>query len=128
VGWKSSGICLWADIYLPSTDYGLCVGVQLSAISMASSVTKRLEMERRKQKMSRNEVARRSGLSMSMVSRVERGLRQPTLVTLYQMCHALGTELEDILRLAKRDAARARSKSALRGQSETEVRRRSNRT
>lgn len=47
-------------------------------------------------------VAQRAGLSQQMVSYVERGMRQPTLDTLLRLERALGIDLADLLKTARR--------------------------
>ena len=51
-----------------------------------------------------NVLAQRSGLSQGMVSLVEHGLRNPTLDTLLRLAEALGIDLGDVLKKAKRAA------------------------
>ncbi len=47
-------------------------------------------------------LAQRAGLSQSMISLVERDLRNPTLETLLRMCEVLELELSDVLVSAKK--------------------------
>ncbi|NDC75982.1 XRE family transcriptional regulator [bacterium] len=47
--------------------------------------------------LSMSEVAQRAGLSQQMVSYVERGLRVPTLESMYRLSHALSTPLRDLI-------------------------------
>lgn len=54
--------------------------------------------------LSMNVVAQRAGLSHTMISRVERGLRKPTLDTLLRISEAMKTSLWPLLRKAEADA------------------------
>lgn len=54
--------------------------------------------------LSMNVVAQRAGLSHTMISRVERGLRKPTLDTLLRISEAMETSLWPLLRKAEADA------------------------
>lgn len=58
----------------------------------------RLREERLKQGLSQNALAIRAGLSHTMVLRLERSDRMPTLDTLLRLAEALGVDLSDYLR------------------------------
>ena len=60
---------------------------------VGASVVRLLRKERERSGLSMNAVAKRAGLSHSMVSRVENGLRKPTLDTLLRMSAAIGIEI-----------------------------------
>ena len=77
--------------------------------AVAANVALILCDERKRRGLSMDQVAERSGLSQSMVSLVERDLRNPTLDTLLRMADALEVDLPDVLIRAIR-AARAKSK------------------
>ncbi len=66
--------------------------------------------ERERQKLSKYVVAQRSGLSQSMIARVERGTRIPTLDTVLRMADALGMDLAAVIRRAQRAAAKSKGK------------------
>ena len=51
--------------------------------------------------VSMNVAARRAGISHTMISRVERGLRRPTLDTLLRISHALGVDLWPLIKEAE---------------------------
>jgi transcriptional regulator with XRE-family HTH domain len=51
--------------------------------------------------LSMNVVALRAGISHTMISRVERGLRKPTLDTLLRISEAMGVELWPLLKDAE---------------------------
>ena len=74
-----------------------------------------LREEREKSGVSMNALAQRSGLSQSMVSLVERDLRNPTLDTLFRIADALEIDLADIIRRAKNAAARGKPGDAAEG-------------
>lgn len=68
--------------------------------ALCGAVAHALKQERLRQKLSMNALAQRSGLSQQMVSYVERGLRTPTLDTLFRMSLALETDLDVLVRQA----------------------------
>jgi len=78
-------------------------------------VVRLLREEREKSGVSMNALAQRSGLSQSMVSLVERDLRNPTLDTLFRIADALEIDLADIIRRAKNAAARGKPGDAAEG-------------
>ena len=49
-------------------------------------------------------LAKKSGLSVAMISYVERGLRSPTLDTLLRIAAALGVDLSKLLKQAAKRA------------------------
>jgi len=59
-----------------------------------------LREQRERLGLSQNEVARRAGLSHTMVMRVEKQERMPTIDTLLRICAALDIELWRLLRSA----------------------------
>jgi transcriptional regulator with XRE-family HTH domain len=59
-----------------------------------------LQAERLRQKLSLNEVATRSGLSHTMVMRVEKRERLPTIDTLLRIAEALEIDLSSVLKQA----------------------------
>ena len=60
---------------------------------VGSAVVRLLREERERLGLSMNAVAKRAGLSHSMVSRVEHELRKPTMDTLLRISGAMGIEL-----------------------------------
>ena len=56
--------------------------------------------------MSMNRLAERSGLSLTMISFVERGLRKPTMDTLLRISEALDVELWKVLKKATEETNR----------------------
>ena len=71
-----------------------------------SSVNRRIQdelislLKKRRGKMSMTVLAQKSGLSLSMISFVERGLRNPTLDKLLDIADALEVDLWQLLRKA----------------------------
>lgn len=68
---------------------------------VGSSVVRLLREKREALGLSMNTVATRAGLSHTMVSRVERELRKPTLDTLLRITGAMGIELWPLLKKAE---------------------------
>ena len=73
--------------------------------AVALHVVRLLREEREKRGLSRNELAKRSGLSQSMISLLERDLRNPTLETLLRITEALEADLAKIIARARRAAS-----------------------
>ncbi len=69
-------------------------------------VVRLLREERERQRLSMNALAERSGLSQSMISLVERDLRNPTLDTLLRMADVLEVDLGTLIKRAKKMAAK----------------------
>ena len=68
-----------------------------------ANVIRLLREEREKRGLSMNVVAQRSGLSHSIVSLIERDLRNPTLDTLLRIADAIGIDLGEILTRARKE-------------------------
>ena len=77
--------------------------------AIAANVVRLLREEREKRGLSMNVVAQRSGLSHSIVSLIERDLRNPTLDTLLRMAEAIEIELGDILNQASKEASKTKT-------------------
>jgi transcriptional regulator with XRE-family HTH domain len=63
---------------------------------------------RRRQGLTQEEVAERSGFSQQYLSDLERGKRNPTIVSLYELAQALGVPYLDLLRPPRRRPANPR--------------------
>lgn len=74
--------------------------------AIAFNVIRLLREEREKRGLSMNVVAQRSGLSQSIISLIERDLRNPTLDTLLRIAAAIEIDLGKIIT----DAAKTASK------------------
>lgn len=77
---------------------------------IAANVVRLLREEREKRGLSMNVVAQRSGLSHSIVSLVERDLRNPTLDTLLRIAEAIEIDLGEIITRAGELASKQRKK------------------
>lgn len=79
--------------------------------AIVSYVVRRLREERLKQGLSMNVVAQRAGLHHSMVSLVERDLRNPTLDTLLRIAEVLGVDLGKVITQARTAVAQGYPKA-----------------
>jgi transcriptional regulator with XRE-family HTH domain len=79
--------------------------------AIAANVIRLLREAREERGLSMNVVAQRSGLSQSIVSLIERDLRNPTLDTLLRMAEAIGIDLGEILVQARKEAGKEAGKS-----------------
>jgi transcriptional regulator with XRE-family HTH domain len=64
-----------------------------------------LQRERERRKLSKYAVAQRSGVSESMLSLVERGLRNPTMELLLRVTDGIGADLGLLIKRARRTIA-----------------------
>lgn len=78
--------------------------------AIISNVVRLLREEREKRGLSMNVVAQRAGLSHSIVSLVERDLRNPTLDTLLRIAEAVEIDLGEVLTRAGKIAAERKPK------------------
>ena len=58
--------------------------------------------ERKRRNLSKYAVAQRSGISESMLSLVERGLRNPTMELVLRMADGIGADISAIIKKARR--------------------------
>ncbi len=77
--------------------------------AIGSSVVRLLRDKRQALGLSMNAVATHAGLSHTMISRVERELRKPTLDTLLRITGALGVDLWPLLKKAENAGRRSDS-------------------
>lgn len=82
--------------------------------AIAANVVRLLREKREERGLSMNEVAQRSGLSHSMISLVERDLRNPSLDTLLRIAEVLDFDLGRVITRAQ-DAARKQAKKCPNG-------------
>ena len=68
--------------------------------SVSLEVVRLLRKERIRRELSLNQLAEKAGLSRSMVSYVERGMRNPTLQTLLRIANALNVDLSKLIKRA----------------------------
>lgn len=81
--------------------YKSCVPAKLTREAISSAVIQSLREERERQGLSMNVLAQRAGLSQSMISLVERELRNPTLDTLLRIADVLGVDLGKLITKAR---------------------------
>jgi predicted transcriptional regulator len=67
---------------------------------ISTAVLQSLRTERIRKGISMNRLARRAGVSQSMISLLERGARNPTLGTLLRIATALDEDLSKVIKLA----------------------------
>lgn len=77
--------------------------------AICAEVVRLLRKERELRKLSNYLVAQRSGVSESMLSLVERGLRNPTLELLLRVADGIGVDLAGILNQAIREASKTKT-------------------
>lgn len=71
---------------------------------IAAEVVRLLKKERERKGLSMTQLAAKSGLSLSIISFLERGLRNPTLDTLLRVAEALKLNLSSAIRKAEAKA------------------------
>jgi transcriptional regulator with XRE-family HTH domain len=64
-------------------------------------IVRLLRQERERRKLSKYAVAKRSGVSQSMLSLVERGLRNPTMELMLRIADGIGTDLPKLVKKAQ---------------------------
>ena len=67
-----------------------------------AEIIRLLREERLRRKLSKYAVSQHSGVSQSMLSLVERGLRNPTLELMLRIADGIGVDLSEILKKAQR--------------------------
>jgi len=70
---------------------------------LCAAVTQAIKKERLRQNLSMNALAERAGLSQQMVSYIERGMRNPTLDTLFRLSIAMEIDLFVLIKDAVQD-------------------------
>jgi transcriptional regulator with XRE-family HTH domain len=75
--------------------------------AIVANVVRFLREERQTRGLSMNVVAQRSGLSHSIVSLIERDLRNPTLDTLLRIADAIGIDLGEIITRARKELSKS---------------------
>lgn len=69
--------------------------------ALRTEIVRLLKKERERRKLSKYAVAQRSGVSQSMLSLVERGLRNPTLELLLRVADGIGVDLDTLIKKAR---------------------------
>jgi transcriptional regulator with XRE-family HTH domain len=71
---------------------------ELGRMDMRRLVGRNLKRLRIAKALTQEELAVKSGFSQQFLSGIERGKRNPTIVTLYEIAQALGVSHEDLVR------------------------------
>lgn len=71
--------------------------LQRQADLLAAAVAKEIQTRRLAADLSMNQIATRTGLSVSFIGYLERGQRRPSVETLAKVAWALGVSLTDLL-------------------------------
>ena len=74
--------------------------------ALRNDIVRLLREERESRKLSKYVVAQRSGVSQSMLSLVERGLRNPTMELLLRVADAIEVDLPSLIKKAQRAKAK----------------------
>ncbi|MGA3266495.1 MAG: helix-turn-helix transcriptional regulator [Verrucomicrobiota bacterium] len=77
--------------------------------AIRAEIVRLLRKERERRKLSNYAVSQRSGVSESMLSLVERGLRNPTMELMLRIADGIGADLGAII---KKAAAKRRKRNA----------------
>jgi transcriptional regulator with XRE-family HTH domain len=64
-------------------------------------IVRLLRQERERRKLSKYVVSKRSGVSQSMLSLVERGLRNPTMELMLRIADGIGVDLSNLVKKAQ---------------------------
>lgn len=82
-----------------------------------TALGKRIRAQRRQNRMTQEQVAERSGISLSFLGHIERGTRKASLETLVSICNALkvspGVLLQDSLLYSDADAPSVRQRKLI---------------
>ncbi|AJD44029.1 helix-turn-helix transcriptional regulator [Rhizobium sp. SEMIA 4085] len=71
-------------------------------MDMRKLVGRNFALLRREQGLTQEDVQARSGFSQQYISGLERGRRNPTIITLYELAQALGVSHEELVK-SRRD-------------------------
>jgi transcriptional regulator with XRE-family HTH domain len=82
--------------------------------AVRTEIVRLLKKEREHRKLSKYVIWQRSGVSQTMLSRVERGLRNPTMELLLRIADGIGADLPAIIKKAQRSTSRNVPKDSLR--------------
>jgi transcriptional regulator with XRE-family HTH domain len=74
--------------------------------ALRTEIIRLLQQEREGKQLSKYVVSQRSGVSQSMLSLVERGLRNPTLELLLRIADGIKADLPEIIKKAQRRVSR----------------------
>jgi len=81
-----------------------CFGVAQIAQyeALRAEIVRLMREERERRNLSKYAVARHSGVSQSMLSLVERGLRNPTMELMLRIADGIGVDLSALIKKARR--------------------------
>lgn len=74
---------------------------------LSAEIVRLLKEERMRRKLSRYAVSKKSGVSQSMLSLVERGLRNPTMELVLRIADGIGADLAVLIKRAERTAKKS---------------------
>ena len=80
--------------------------------TIRKEIIRLLQKERLRRKLSNYAVAQNSGVSESMLSLVERGLRNPTMELMLRIADGIGADLPELIKKATTTVAKERAKTA----------------
>ena len=72
--------------------------------AMVTEIVRLLSEERRRRKLSNYAISKRCGVSQSMLSQVERGLRNPTLELILRISDGIGADFPAIIKRAMKSS------------------------
>lgn len=78
--------------------------------AIRADIIQRLVAERKRRKLSRYAVSQNSGVSESMLSLVERGMRNPTLELVLRIADGIGANLPEIIQKAWAEKRQSKGK------------------
>ncbi|MGP8199415.1 MAG: helix-turn-helix domain-containing protein [Limisphaerales bacterium] len=81
--------------------------------SIRKEIIRLLQNERERRHLSNYAVAQRSGVSESMLSLVERGLRNPTMELMLRIADGVGANLPALIEKATRTVVRGKNRKAV---------------
>lgn len=70
--------------------------------ALRAEVVRLMREERERRKLSKYAVSQRSGVSQSMLSLVERGLRNPTMELMLRIADGIGADLPTLIKRAQK--------------------------
>ena len=74
--------------------------------ALAAGIVRLLREARERRSLSKYAVSQRSGVSQSMLSLVERGLRNPTMELMLRIADAIGVDLAEIIKRARQEVSK----------------------
>ncbi len=74
--------------------------------ALSAEIVRLLRDERTRRKLSKYAVSKRSGVSQSMLSLVERGLRNPTMELMLRIADGIGADFPSLIKKAQTTISR----------------------